>query len=589
MAKPHHLFLLLLLLCATLEFSSSSPSDHLYNVGELVPLFVNKVGPFNNPSETYEYYDLPFCTPDPIVRKKESLGEVLNGDRLSNALYEFKFRVDKIDETWCQKKLTIDQIATFKRAINRDFYFQFYLDDLPLWGFIGKLEEDGWTPGGGGPNYYLFTHVQFDVLYNGNRIIQVNAFGDPNRAADITKDVGVDVKFTYSIIWNATKVRFENRMDRYLRASLMPVHQQVHWFSFVNSIVIILLLIGLLALLYMRHLRSDLKKYSNANEEDNEVGWKSLQHGDVFRPPPNSSLLFAVVGTGTQLLILLCVLLFLALIGTLYPYNRGGLLNWLVLLYALSSVFAGYTAASFHGLFAENGWERSASLAAILYTGPVFVVASILNIVAISYRATIGLPFGSIIVILVLLTFLAIPLLAFGGVIGYRFRSKFQSSSATKRHPRDIQQLAWYRRTPFLMFIGGLVPFSAIVLQLHQAYASMWGYKIYTLPSILFATFIPVILIIALVSIGLTYIQLSAEDHEWWWRSVLCGGSTAIFMFGYCVYFYVRSNMSGFLQLSFFIGYNACLCYAFFLIFGAISFRVSLLFVRHIYHDVKRE
>lgn len=51
-----------------------------------------------------------------------------------------------------------------------------------------------------------------------------------------------------------------------------------------------------------------------------------------------------------------CVLLFLALIGTLYPYNRGGLLNWLVLLYALFSVFAGYTAASFHGQYAENGW-----------------------------------------------------------------------------------------------------------------------------------------------------------------------------------------------------------------------------------------
>ncbi|KAG4988868.1 hypothetical protein JHK82_031202 [Glycine max] len=310
--KPRHLFLLLLLLllllCATLEFSSSSPSNHLYDVGELVPLFVNKVGPFNNPSETYEYYDFPFCTPDPIVRKKESLGEVLNGDRLSNALYEFKFR--------------------------------FYLDDLPFWGFIGKLEEDGWTPGGGEPNYYLFTHVQFDVLYNGNWIVQVNAFGDPNRAVDITKDVGVDVKFTYYVIWNATKVRFENRMDRYSRASLMPAHRQVHWFSFINSIVVILLLIGLLALLYIR--------YSNATEEDKEVGWKSLQHGDVFRPPPNSSLLFAVVGTGSQLLS--------SLIGTLYPYNHGGLLNCLVLLYALASVFAGYTAASFHGQFAENGW-----------------------------------------------------------------------------------------------------------------------------------------------------------------------------------------------------------------------------------------
>ena len=49
-------------------------------------------------------------------------------------------------------------------------------------------------------------------------------------------------------------------------------------------------------------------------------------------------------------------MLFLALIGTLYPYNRGALLNWLVLLYALFSVFAGYTAASFHGQYAENGW-----------------------------------------------------------------------------------------------------------------------------------------------------------------------------------------------------------------------------------------
>ncbi|MCH84629.1 putative phagocytic receptor 1b-like, partial [Trifolium medium] len=112
--------------------------------------------------------------------------------------------------------------------------------------------------------------------------------------------------------------------------------------------------------------------------------------------------------------------------------------------------------------------------------------------------------------------------------------------SATKRYPKEIQQLPWYRRTPVQMFIGGFVPFSAIVLQLHQV-------------------------------------------------SVLCGGSTAIFMFGYGIYFYARSRMSGFLQLSFFIGYNACICYAFFLIFGAISFRVSLLFVHHIYHNVKRE
>lgn len=197
---------------------------------------------------------------DPIVKKIESLGEVLNGDRLSNGLYEFKFREDKIDETLCQKKLTIDEIDILKQAINSEFYFQFYLDDLPFWGFVGKVEDESLIHGGGGSSYYLFTHVQFDVLYNGNQVVEVKAFGDPNRAVDITKDVGIDVKFTYSVIWNATELRFENRMERYSKASWLFVYRQIHWFSFINSIVIILLLIGLLALLYTRHLKSDLKK-----------------------------------------------------------------------------------------------------------------------------------------------------------------------------------------------------------------------------------------------------------------------------------------------------------------------------------------
>jgi hypothetical protein len=48
------------------------------------------------------------------------------------------------------------------------------------------------------------------------------------------------------------------------------------------------------------------------------------------------------------------------------------------------------------------------------------------------------------------------------------------------------------------------------------------------------------------------------EDHRWWWRSFLCGGSTAMFVYGYCFYYFcARSGMSGFMQTSFFFGYNA--------------------------------
>lgn len=147
-------------------------------------------------------------------------------------------------------------------------------------------------------------------------------------------------------------------------------------------------------------------------------------------------------------------------------------------------------------------------------------MVSILNAVAVSYGATAALPFGTIIVILLIYAFVAIPLLGVGGLIGYRLRSEFQTHSATKRCPREIPPLAWYRKTPPQMFIGGLLPFSAIVLELHHLYASLWGFKIWTLPGILFVMFIILVILTTMLSIGLTYLQLSVEDHEWWWRYV---------------------------------------------------------------------
>lgn len=41
--------------------------------------------------------------------------------------------------------------------------------------------------------------------------------------------------------------------------------------------------------------------------------------------------------------------------------------------------------------------------------------------------------------------------------------------------------------------------------------------------------------------------------------------------------------MHGLLQTSFFFGYNAVVCFAFFLMLGSVGWRASLLFVRSIY------
>lgn len=53
-----------------------------------------------------------------------------------------------------------------------------YYDDLPIWGFIGKIEKI-LKPGTPELRYYLFTHVHFDIAYNDDRVVEINVSTDP--------------------------------------------------------------------------------------------------------------------------------------------------------------------------------------------------------------------------------------------------------------------------------------------------------------------------------------------------------------------------------------------------------------------------
>ncbi len=64
------------------------------------------------------------------------------------------------------------------------------------------------------------------------------------------------------------------------------------------------------------------------------VLWAPLQvHGDVFRPPANSSLLASFVGTGVQLFGMALVTMIFALLGFLSPANRGGLMTAMLMMF----------------------------------------------------------------------------------------------------------------------------------------------------------------------------------------------------------------------------------------------------------------
>nr|ABR16201.1 unknown [Picea sitchensis] len=580
--------LLLLLALAWGAQVQGGYSDHKYSKGDHVPLYANKVGPFQNPSETYRYFDLPFCQPEHMTEKREDLGEVLNGDRMVDAQYKLDFNVDKESEVLCKKKFKAEDVAKFREAVKNSYYFQMYYDDLPLWGFIGKVEKESKID----QKYSLFTHLHFDIKFNKDRVIEISVRTDPSFTVDITEDKEVEIEFVYSVKWAETDVPFKRRMDVYSKSSSLPQHLEIHWFSIINSCVTVLLLTGFLATILMRVLKNDFIKYSHDEEtadEQEETGWKYI-HGDVFRYPPHKSLFSAVLGSGTQLLALAIFIFMLALVGVFYPYNRGALYTALVVIYALTSGIAGYTAASFYRQLEGTNWVRNLLLTGCLFCGPLFLTFCFLNTVAIAYNATAALPFGTILVILLIWTLVTSPLLVLGGIAGKNSRAEFQAPCRTTKYPREIPPLPWYRGTVPQMAMAGFLPFSAIYIELYYIFASLWGHKIYTIYSILFIVFIILIIVTAFITIALTYFQLAVEDHQWWWRSVLCGGSTGVFIFGYCVYYYfARSDMTGFMQTSFFFGYMTCICYGFFLMLGTVGFRASLLFVRHIYRSIKCE
>ena len=58
---------------AWLSLVAADEYAHRYTEAEAVHLWVNKVGPYHNPQETYVYYSLPFCSSKPVAELVDEL------------------------------------------------------------------------------------------------------------------------------------------------------------------------------------------------------------------------------------------------------------------------------------------------------------------------------------------------------------------------------------------------------------------------------------------------------------------------------------------------------------------------------------
>jgi len=606
-----------------------------------VHVVVNKVGPFNNPTEMYRFYSLPFCqehatedeekshphygdnTDDetgeepgwgehPITREKKGgklhsqrLGQSMVGDRRESTPYELTFGDDVEWRLLCSTRLSADDLQVFRDAIHNTYFFEMFLEDLPMWGYIGEVvnedivmgqvREDG--------TVYLFPHLHFDIGYDGdNRIVSVQVSTQAERRVDISLVENgkkeLTVPFSYSVTWTKEpELTWKRRHSRYVSNEFVPKGFEIHWLSIINSFVLVMLLTAFLTIILMRVLKQDFSRYMEIEGGDagdgvpvDESGWK-LIHGDVFRLPPNLELFCASMATGTQLMLTTFILLILCLTGVVSTTKRGSIMSAMTVLYYIFSCVGGYHAMYNYKRFQGKNWVKTVILTATMFPSVVFVVFAYVNTVALGHGSTAALPFGTIFIIMALYAFLSLPLTIVGGIVARNTvtADAWNPPTRTTKIPREIPtDVPWYRTRAFQVCVAGFLPFSAIYIELHYIFASVWGHQIYTLFGILFLAFILLTIVVSFVVVALCYFQLAREDHRWWWSSFINGGMTGILIYMYSfVYFFHKSEMNGILQSSYYFGYMAVISFAFILMFGSAGWHSSLFFVNYIYARIK--
>eukprot|EP00762_Andalucia_godoyi_P000535 ANDGO_05332.mRNA.1 Transmembrane 9 superfamily member 4 len=575
-----------------LSSSRSSAEKHRFSPGNRVPFAVHNIGPYANPSETYDFYSIPFCSPSDVQKERPDLGDALGGELKESALYDIRFLQNVDKQSLCKVSYTESDVAELRKAVLKNYYFKLDIDDMPLWGFLGIVDAAA-SSASAEEAVYLYPHLHFKIgVYKNQYVTEVNVSTPSQYRVRLEKSKPLSFAYSYSVTWFESDVPFSERMEAYKRNPFFARAVEIQWFYILFSLMLVSLLVFLVFIIISRILKRDVERYANAHPDEGmlESGWKLL-HADVFRVPHEPfrrSILSSLIGTGVQLMALAVVLFTLGLFDVFDHTNRGKLYATMLFVYALTSGIAGHVSTRFYiGLGGER-WVHNCIFTVVLFPLPVFVVWAFLNSVALTYESMAALPFLSILKIFLLWGFVTFPLTILGAVTGKRRAQPFEFPCKSRTVAREVPRGPWTTNPIVTTAIAGFVSFSSIYVEIYYLFVSLWGRQLYTPYSIMLITFALLVLVTSCVTVAITYHHLALEDHRWWIRSVLTGGSAAFVLFAYCFFFLPeQSDMQGFLQVSFYFGYMFLICYAFFIILGTVGFLSSFFFVTKIYRAVK--
>nr|XP_043623844.1 transmembrane 9 superfamily member 11-like [Erigeron canadensis] len=624
---------------------------HKYIVGDTLSVKVNSLTSIDT-EIPYSYYSLPFCQPiEGVKDSAENLGELLMGDRIENSPYKFKMHTNESEIFLCQTKpLSSDEFKLLSTRIDEMYQVNVILDNLPAIRYTKRDEFlVRWT---GYPlgikvqdTYYVFNHLKFTVLvhkYEETNVASVMGTGDAAEVIPSVDKSGSDipgyivvgfevtpcsyqhnaesvknlkmygkypskitcepntvtmgikenqpVAFSYEVEFVESDIKWPSRWDAYLKME----GAKVHWFSILNSLMVITFLAGIVLVIFLRTVRRDLTHYEELDKEaqaqmnEELSGWK-LVVSDVFRVPSYPALLCVMVGDGVQILGMAIVTILFAALGFMSPASRGTLLTGMLFFYMILGILAGYVAIRmWRTVFTgdHKGWVSVCWKVACFFPGIAFLILFVLNFLLWGSHSTGAIPF-SLFVILILLWFcISVPLTLVGGYFGAK-APHIEYPVRTNQIPREIPAQKY---PSWLLVLGaGTLPFGTLFIELFFIMSSIWMGRVYYVFGFLFIVLILLVVVCAEVSLVLTYMHLCVEDYKWWWKSFFASGSVALYIFLYSINYLVfdLKSLSGPVSATLYLGYSLFMVLAIMLATGTVGFLSSFWFVHYLFSSVK--
>jgi len=112
-----------------------------------------------------------------------------------------------------------------------------------------------------------------------------------------------------------------------------------------------------------------------------------------------------------------------------------------------------------------------------------------------------------------------------------------------------------YASPHFVIPTAGILPFGSIFIEMYFIFTSFWNYKFYYVYGFMLLVYLILMVVVVCTTIVAVYFVLNSENYHWQWISFASAGCTAAYVFMYSVYYFMyKTQMTGWLQVSFYFG-----------------------------------